>query len=366
MNSYLLLILIGILAIIIIVLLNNKSEKFLTAQQIEENAAMQTFKYIKLRDHSTLALVQQGNGPNTIILLHNSPVDMGVWVPLLQTVQRLGLQGVITPTLIAYDMRGHGSAWMPIQEQYTDANPFNHQWTINDFAQDCKEIYDQLVGTGKIKIAGAGFGGRVAQKFSLMFPNLVDQVYLFQSSIRETPGISSQIPLVSNWIRTNRLPSYLTQNKKDVDDSMCDWFFLRNCPNPPDTHIFEDNSPQYRLMYSLFRRSSATTYLETLKIGITNNLEQDWIDIENPQFKVYILAATHDPAAPPNLMAETYSNIYNNNRELEMIFDVVDGKHGFTNMHPEYIAGIICEEWTRIPQNKTLLKNRRAIHVSGF
>jgi len=366
MNSYLILILIGILAIIVIVFLNKRSENFLTARQIEENVAMQTFKYVKLRDHSTLALIQQGNGPHTIILLHNSPVDMGVWNPLFQTVQRLGLQGVVTPTLIAYDMRGHGTAWLPIQEQYTDADPFNHQWTIEEFAQDCKQVYDQIIGSGKIKIGGAGFGGRVAQKFSLLFPELVEQVYLFQSSIRETPGVSDAIPLLSNWIRTNRLPSYLTQNKKDVDVQMCDWFFLRNCPNPQDTHVFEDKSPQYKLMYSLFRRSSATTFLETLKIGVTDNLEQEWIDIQNPQFKVYILAAVHDPAAPPNLMAETYSNIYNNNRELEMIFDVVDGKHGFTNIHPEYIASIICEEWEKIPKNRVSLRERQEIHVSGF
>jgi pimeloyl-ACP methyl ester carboxylesterase len=276
------------------------------------------------------------------------------------------MTGTKTPNLVCYDIRGHGTAWMPVDKRFNDTDVTNYAWSLETFVNDCKRVYDNTVGGGKVIVCGFGFGGFIAQKFALTHPELVQKLVLLQTSIRPITGLYDEINYLGGpqgWIAKNPHMTYLTSEERFVQQTLCDWFYLppeSGCP--PDKLIDPqdgDNdwtSPQYNLIAAMWRQGSSTTTLQTDKLLASTDLVDDWVNAKGISFNVHILAATDDPLASPEMMANTYTTIYNNNRHLVVAFDVVNGRHGFTIMRPDYISGIVCRTCKRLSAQTTWLQ----------
>ena len=149
-----------------------------------------------------------------------------------------------TPNLVTYDLRGHGAAWLPVDPKYNDLNVKNTAWKLETFVEDAKKIYDKIIGKGQIKVCGFGFGGIVAQKFALTYPNLIKQLILLQTSIQPMPGLDAEIRYVAGpkgWIAKNPHVTYLTSEEKYVQKVLCEWFYLpksQGCATEPK---YQDN-----------------------------------------------------------------------------------------------------------------------------
>ena len=335
----------------------NFSKDFTSAQ-----ASTQFLQYLDMGDHRTMIQSQRGDSGETVLLLHGSPMNLNMWQGLFQTMQRMSMSGVKTPNLIAYDIRGHGTAWVPVDKKFDDLDVSNFAWNIDTFANDAKKVYDLVIGSGKVTVCGFGFGGLVAQKFALAHPNLIKKLVLLQTTIRPSPGLRERIQYLSGptgWISRNPSVTYLTNEEQFVQDTMCNWFYLplaKSCP--PDTLVDEsddrndDDTPQYNVTERMLRQASSTTDLQTSKMTVSIDLAQNWVDAK-VNFPIHILAAIDDPIAPPDMMTETYTSIYNQNRSLMVILDIVNGRHGFTIMRPDYIAGIICKACEKISHTDT-------------
>ena len=353
---------IAILIVIVLCWLCSRREGF-TGQFNKSEPSTEFMKYLDMGDHRTLVRLLRGNSGKTVLLLHNSPMNLNIWNPLFQTLQRVSMTGVKTPNLVAYDLRGHGTAWMPVDPKYNDLDVNNHAWKLDTFVKDAKKVYDSVIGGGKVKVCGFGFGGTVAQKYALTYPDTVEKLTLLQTTVRPMPGLHDEIDYLggpNGWIAKNPNVTYLTSEEKFVQKTLCDWFYLpkaKGCPSDPLVDKYDDNndqtSPQYNLTAKMWRQGSSTTTLQADKLLASTNLVQDWKDAKDVSFKIHLLAATDDPLAPPEMMTNTYTSIYNTNRSLLVVFDIVNGRHGFTIMRPDYIAGIICDECEHLSTKNT-------------
>lgn len=362
-------IVIAVLALILILIIlcyrgkEQFSDDFLNAKPSTE-----FMKYLVLNESDdptkvrrTLVRQQRGNSQETVLLLHNSPMSAGIWRPLYITMQKINMTGVKTPNLISYDLHGHGSAWTPVDPKFNDLNVNNTAWSLDLFTQDAKKVYDNIIGQGKIKVCGFGFGGIVAQEFALKYPDLVSHLIILQTGIKPMPARQAEIDYLAGpngWIAKNPNVSYLTNEEKYVQKTLCEWFYLPNIENcnSGDTGGRNDQlAPQFNLTADMWRRGSSTTALQTAKLLISSNIESKWNTAGKLPFTIHLLSATEDPLAPPDRMVETYTAIYNNNRELIVAFDIVQGRHGFTIMNPNYIAGIICGDCEKKSAQSTYL-----------
>jgi pimeloyl-ACP methyl ester carboxylesterase len=338
---------IGILIVILLlVIIGYKSRERFSVTFEKSAPSIQSIQEFSLDDHSTMIQLQKGNSGKTVLLLHNSPMNLNMWQPLFQTLQAINMSGIKTPNVLAYDLRGHGTAWMPVDPKFNDSNINNTAWTSDQFVEDCKKIYDEIIGTGKIILCGFGFGGLIAQLFALKYPDLTEKLVLLQTTIRPMPAIQDAINYLSGsngWIAQNPSVTYLTDTEEHIKNVLCEWFHLPDCPSFVNTEN-DQNSPHFSLAEKMWRQASSTTNLQTLKLLSNTDVEPLWVEAKNITFPVHILTATGDPMAPPDRITETYTAIYNTNRQLIVALDIVDGKHGFTIMHPEYIAKIICQD----------------------
>ncbi|KKL64418.1 hypothetical protein LCGC14_2165250 [marine sediment metagenome] len=347
-------IIVAILIVIVLCWYSCRTEKFVDIFN-KSNASTEFLQYLDLGDHRTMVKLQRGNSGKTVLLLHNSPMNLDIWMPLFQTMQRISMIGVKTPNLVAYDLRGHGTAWLPVDKKYNDLNTGNYAWTLEQFVEDCKQIYDRVIGDGsQIKICGFGFGGIIAQKYALTYPETIEKLILLQTSIKPTPGLRPEINYLAGpqgWIARNPHVTYLTSEEKFVQQTLCDWFYLpeeSDCPKDPLVDKYDDNNdqtaPQYNLVAKLWRQGSSTTTLQADKLLVSTDLVEDWEKAKDLSFGIHILAAMDDPLAPPDVMTATYTAIYNTNRQVIVAFDIVNGRHAFSIMRPDYITGIVCED----------------------
>ena len=304
---------------------------------------------VPLSDHQTSVQIQDGTNGSTVLLLHNSPMDSGMWQPLYDTFAQYASLGQKIPTLISYDLRGHGTAWMPVDPKFSDTNVKNTAWTIDQFVDDCKLVYDKAIGTGKVIVCGFGFGGIVGQKFALKYPQLIEELVLLQTTIRPSSHLASRINVLgapNGWIAQNSGITYLTNDDTFMQTTMCEWFYLpaEICGEQASSLNGQTdlNSPYFRMAVALLREGSATTMLQIDKLLAGTDFTADWKTASSPPFTIHILAASEDPISTPAEMTATYTDIYNTNRSMTVAMDIVTGKHGFTIMRPDYIAHILC------------------------
>lgn len=287
-----------------------------------------------------------GNNGKTVILLHNSPFDQQVWYPLFMRVQSLRQQGQKIPTLISYDLRAHGTAWITADPEYEDANPNNHQWAYDTFVDDLQKIYKRYIETGKFILVGYGFGGSVAQYYALRYPQNIEELYILQTSITGITGLENEIIYFSNWLRQNPDVTYLTIEQKYLDQQMCLWFENTDrvkCPGPVNQYDTYDTFGQveYLIGEKLWRQASAGTHLQISKLGATQDLSSKWRQAQ-VGFPVTMLGATLDPYSIPSNMKKDFELIRKAAPKSKLVIAI--GKHGFTMIHPDYIFNLIMDK----------------------
>nr|QBK87347.1 MAG: alpha/beta hydrolase fold protein [Marseillevirus LCMAC201] len=299
---------------------------------------------MQLKDHSTNVRRLLGDTNETIILIHNSPFNLLVWSPLFMYVQSLKSSGKKIPSLICYDLLGHGTAWLPVDKKYNDTNIENHAWEYKLFSDDLYNIYKKHIRSGKVTVVGYGFGGKVAQAFALDHQDLVNALYVLATSIGPTTtGIRDETSYLAQWISKNPLVTYLTMEQQFVQYNLCMWFQNNDkltCPYPENAadpvNMF--GTVEYLLAAKMFRESSCQTYLQVDKLESTDDLRPLWVKAQLT-FPVTFLVAGLDH----------YTNLDTVKQDMEIVqkatpsstLYVSEGKHGFTLTHPEYIYDLI-------------------------
>lgn len=354
-------ILLLVFALILVVFCMCKKETF-SADFLADKPSTQHLQYVDMGDHNTMVMMQRGANDKTVLLLHNNPFDITVWMPLYSAMQAIAMAGNKTPNLISYDIRGHGTAWVPVDPKYSDGDLNNKAWNLDIFVEDCNKIYTEIIGDTKLILTGYGFGGAIAQAFAIKYPDRIEKLVLLQTAIRPMPGLEKEIEELAGpngRIQQNLDITYLTMSEQFLKQSICEWFYIPfgvGCVKDPlvsDTHDKWDDTgtPQFDMSEFLWTVGSASSTLQVDKILSTVNFADDWAESDY-NFPIHILASTEDPLAPPDLMAETYASIRNSNRDVVIVLDIVDGRHGFTVLYPRYIASILCRDCPKVPMRE--------------
>jgi 3-oxoadipate enol-lactonase len=114
-------------------------------------------------------IVEAGSGP-AILLIHGLGWDHSLWNP---TVERLAGHYHV----IATDTRGHGATDKP-------EGPYDMEM----FARDYAALADELGLTG-VCVIGLSQGGMIAQKLTLVRPDLVSVLVLISTSCKSDPSL---------------------------------------------------------------------------------------------------------------------------------------------------------------------------------
>ena len=114
-------------------------------------------------------IVEAGSGP-AVILIHGLGWDHSLWNP---TVERLAS----CYHVIAADTRGHGATDKP-----------DGPYDMDMFARDYAALVDELGLTG-VGIIGLSQGGMIAQKLTLIRPDLVSVLMLISTSCKSDPSL---------------------------------------------------------------------------------------------------------------------------------------------------------------------------------
>jgi len=292
--------------------------------------------------NSTVVRKLLGNNGKIIILLHNSPFNQEVWYQLFMHTQDLKESGQQIPTLISYDLRAHGTAWMEADPKFEDTDINNYQWSFEMFANDLRKVYENHTKSGKFILAGYGFGGSVAQAYALKYPDTIEHLFILQTTIGKITGIENEIVYFSNWLKQNPSVTYLTIQQKYLDYQMCVWFENTDkikCPGPENIHDTYDtiNTIEYLIGEKLWRQASAGTHLQMTKLGGIDFTEKWKNTIVN--FPITLLGATLDPYAIPNNMKRDFNFLKGLSPNVKLYIAI--GKHGFTMVHPSYILNLL-------------------------
>ena len=267
------------------------------------------------------------------------------------------LIGEKIPTLIAYDLMGTGTAWIPVDAKYENADMYNYAWTFNDFASNLFDIYKAHI-TGKVTIVGYGFGGLVAQAFALEHPTLIEQMYLITSPIN--PSVVeriNEINYIVNWIDRNKTVSYLTFEQDYVNRHLCSWFESNNllhCPYPGNINDTKDDvgSVAYLLAEKMYREGNIRSLLQTNKLTHSENLLEKW-NKTPATFPIVALFANNDHYID-YISAEQDIRIISKSARVY----IVNGKHGFPLVNTEYMYDLITGN--DMSNNKLTLKGPTA------
>ena len=348
------LVLFGILVIIVITMVCVRREGYMTTDQLLETATISTSlptvvggtvsSKLFLKDHSTVVNKLLGDNNKTVILLHNNPFNMEVWDPLFMYVQELKNSGEEIPNLICYDLLGHGTAWKHVDPKYNDANMSNMAWSFDQFSNDLYDVYQKYVGSGKVIVLGYGFGGAVAQYFALDYPEVIEHLYVVATDIGLTTTVlPTETSYMVKWIQSNPLVTYLTFDSNFVKRNLCLWFENSNpliCANPENANDDENtfNTVEYLLGSKLYREASSTTYFQISKLVNTVDIRPKW---RNAKITYPVTVVIPD--------RDHYSSLKDVEKDMKIIEQaspdaklyVVDGKHSFALMHPDFIYDLI-------------------------
>lgn len=295
-------------------------------------------------NHSTNIIKLLGNSDDIVILVHNTPFNHHVWQPLYMIAQEAKNNGEKIPTLISYDLLGHNTAWIPVSDKYNNDKMDNYIWSYDEFVADLFELYSKLVGTGKFTLVGYGFGGSIAQAFSLRHPELIEKLYVLGTTIGPTKsGIPDETKYLVQWISRNPNVTYLTMDESYVQWSLCIWFSNKDpivCSEIKDVNRKDDdfNTFEFLLAQRMFRQASCTTHLQMNKMVATEDLRPIWQRSKVP-FPIVFLIAENDHYTNIDQMKNDMRIIQNASPNVQMY--ITRGKHGFPMMNPKYIYNLI-------------------------
>lgn len=290
-----------------------------TASRVVYNAAGDSTNVLKLT----------GNTDQTIILIHNTPMNLQIWYPVFMEAQRAKNNGEKIPTMYIYDTIGHGTAWKSVPAKYMDTNVDNHIWTFDDYTDQFYTIYNELV-TGKVTIVGYGTGGSIAQAIGIKYPDIVEKLVVLGTTIGPTEvGFTTELDYLVQWYKEQPEIDYLTMQKDFVNNNLCLWFENNNmieCPGNGNDST--DNTPtaQFLLADKTYRQASCSSYLQLDKLVKAEDLKNAW-NKTKVNFPIQIVIGDRDHYTPLQVMLEDLQIVKNSAPATELI--VVKGKHGF-------------------------------------
>lgn len=346
-----------ILILIGLVFYNYRKENFTNNINNFGNISSSKFIFDKINKHSTDVIELNGNTNETLVFIHNTPFDMQIWMPLFNYTLLNSNNNI--PNMLAYDMLGHATGWVKVPDQYNDTNINNYAWSMDEFVNDLKQIYDKHIKNGKIKLIGYGTGGKVAQAFSLKYPNLINSLYIMNISISSTKiGIDIENNYLVNWINNNPNVSYLTMEETFIQYNLCLWFNInkKECSNINNLNNNYKNTPEYLLAQKLYRIFNCATYLQMNKLVENVDLINMWSN-NNVDFPVYFLIADNDHYTNIMKVKEDLKIISKNTPKLNLTY--VKGTHIFPIINTQFLY-----EW--IIKNNNMLDNTNTISVINY
>lgn len=333
-----------ILLLFIIIWLNKKSENF-------DQTSKLILQTIDLGDHKTIVRIYPGKLQSILVMIPGSPYQ-NQWDPVISELLNSGKD---LPTLITYDPRGFGSANnLYIDPKYSNSDPFNTAWTIDNYATDFWKIIDDLGIKNKLSIAAWGFGGLIAQKVALSRPNNINELFLLQGYVSAlTIESTNVIDSLAVYLNKYAEIQYLPMPQEIKQQRICQIFDLNNqiCPGNNDPTDQSQNIAFINAQSNL-NDSSARAFQQVLKIANTVNPKQWWTDFKNPiPFRVFILSSDRDERSKPNDNAileqiiedHSFSNSVITNGNKPIALKIVPGKHFTTFSDPKTTANILLE-----------------------
>ena len=288
-----------------------------------------------------------GDSDDVVVLLHLSPMNQTIWNPLFDYFQGLAAAGKKIPTLISYDLRGHGTAWTPVPSQYNDNDVNNTMWSFDDFAADLKQVYDLQVKSGKITLVGYGFGGSVAQEFALRYPKLVKELILLNAFVKPLPNDAERkehLEYITDVLDQYPGIDYVPHDDKLVKRFLCTWFDIDNksiCPNNNTDKSDQSNTPAFNMAEMMLRQAPLATHLQADKLLMNIDFSRRWKNAK-PDYGIRIVTGTRDTLTPSDMMARGYDVIRHVRPDVG--FATIDGKHAFVLTKPNEVAHIICPQ----------------------
>jgi len=236
-------------------------------------------KVVHLRDHSTKVIDSHGGqkgGGVPIVLLHALSMDCHMWKDgLFLRLAKSGDDGT-QRRIIAYDLRGHGQAVTAPLTQ-----------SLDQLAEDLFELVRAL-NLEKIDLYGVSYGGGVAQKFTLAYPDIVRSLAIIASGSKGNEIIRSRATLAeANGVE------YLEH------DTIARWFLPETIRAPSDS----DKAWMVAYARAGIKEARVENWAAAWRAMADLDCENRLYEIKVP---VLVLAGTQDTSTPPALMKRTF------------------------------------------------------------
>jgi pimeloyl-ACP methyl ester carboxylesterase len=304
-------------------------------------------KFIYDDKYSTIVRKLIGNNGKTIILVHNTPFNQKIWEPLLSYTQQQLNKNEKIPTIITYDMMGHWSGWVSVDNKYNDNNMNNIAWSLEEFVEQLYGIYNSYVESGKIILVGYGSGGLITQGYTLKYPETIEELYLLGETLGPTElAIPDEVNYLVNWINKHNNVEYLTLEENFVQYNLCIWFEnndILNCPYPQNKDDIKNsyNTFEFLIGQRMYRHASCSTYLQMEKLSNITDLRNEWSKV-NINFPIILLVGNRDHYINIETMKKDFEIVKSNNKEKNKSkMYIVNGKHAFPILNTEYIYKLI-------------------------
>ncbi len=126
---------------------------------LEFNDINYGFPVKKVLKNPTIAYIDEGSGPQTLILVHGLASNAGFWRYVIPELSK-------TYRVIVVDLPGYGKS---SKEPYA--------YTLSFYADQIKRLADHL-GVKKFVYAGHSMGGQIGLIFSLKYPQMLEKLVL--------------------------------------------------------------------------------------------------------------------------------------------------------------------------------------------
>ncbi|NDC41273.1 MAG: alpha/beta hydrolase [Chitinophagia bacterium] len=158
--------------------------------------------YAELGNETTMAYMDEGSGPHTLVFVHGLANYAPVWHKNIEGLRKHF-------RCVAVDLPGNG---------LSDRN--EHRFSMMFFACCLKEFIDQL-GLKNVSLVGHSMGGQIAITTTLMFPNHVQNLFLLAPA-----GLEAFSPLEKTmYYTTLHFMDYLTQEESNLRRTMESSFY---------------------------------------------------------------------------------------------------------------------------------------------
>jgi len=255
-------------------------------------------KSIDLSNGETYAYLEQGDGAQTILLIHGNMSSSMHYIPLFKRIPN-------HYKVYAMDLRGFGDS--------TYHKKINH---LRDYAEDIKLFMEHLNITKAVTV-GWSTGGGVALELAAIYPDLVEKVVLIESTSHKGYPIFKKdtkgTPLVGVPYATREemgldpiqvAPAVKAMEEKNTNFMSWLWdvaIYTVNKPTPEDNMLYINETLKQRNLVDI------DWALATLNMGEGPNFyTQGDNSIKNVKAKILHIWSKKDAVVPNYMLVENY------------------------------------------------------------